>query len=515
MKQVHEEKRIFCYHNVLNNGVTGSCHVLDFKFANDEHHIFLADVGLFLGGETETTKEGRRNEDMMNNMCFPLEMDEIEGIMISHCHTDHIGRLPMLVHLGYEGPIYVSYATAVLLKNALSDCYRCTKRIYQNLYDEGDVEKTLQLLKVVDFNRTFNVLDDGENKIDLTFFMNGHLLGSANMLFRAKERDTKGLNIFYIGDYKKDNIFFDVKFIPKWVYNLPINLIVESTYGTSDSTDIEYTFQNNVARAAKRGGTIIIPVIALERTEIVLYNLKCMQQNKILDTNIPIFLVGKLASKYLKVYQSTSTRRKKLGLKEGMANFVPRNFSVVSGQNVNELLWSKKQMIVLATPGMMAQGNSYNFIMKHIENGRDLIQITSYVASDFGNKILNAKKGENLKFLSGQRLNVRAEIKQSVEFSAHAKRDELYNDVIRKFKNIVCLTIVHGEPNVRKSFAEYVRKQPDFPNVPIVIGNRNKKIRYSADESPKVIGCRLKNVVSLTTSRRRKKKEKTYKHRNW
>ena len=102
-----------------------------------------------------------------------------------------------------------------------------------------------------------------------------------------------------------------------------------------------------------------------------------------------------------------------------------------------------------------------------------------------------------------------------MEFSAHAKRDELYNDVIRKFKNIVCLTIVHGEPNVRKSFAEYVRKQPDFPNVPIVIGNRNKKIRYSADESPKVIGCRLKNVVSLTTFKRRKKKEKTYKHRNW
>lgn len=508
-----KDRRLSCHHTVLNNGVTGSCHILDFRFSNDEHHLFLADVGMFLRGEAEDLQK-RENGYLVNNLSFPIEMCDIEGIMISHNHTDHIGRLPLLVHLGYKGPIYVTYATALLIKDALMDCYKCTRRTLQ-LYNEIDVERTLNLLRIVDFNKTIRVYNNGSNgrkSVDVTFFMNGHLLGSACMLFHAKE-EKEDLNIFYTGDYKKENIFFDAKPIPQWVYKLPMNLIVESTYGTSDSADIEYTFQKNVIRATRRGGTVIIPVIALERTEVVLYNLKQMQRDEILDTNIPIFLVGKLAVQYLHVYhQKNSLVKSRLGLINDAINFIPKNFSVVSGENIDDILWSRKQMIVLATPGMMTQGNSYNFIMKHIENKKDLIQITSYVASEFGNKILNAERGEQLTFTNNHRAMVKAEVEQTNEFSAHAKRDELYNDVIRKFEKIECLTIVHGEPEVRRSFAEYVKSQKGFSkDTPVIIGDKNKKIIYS-NNGPKEVYEKLENIEPLII-RIRETKRKNYKFR--
>ena len=505
--------RVFCYHSCLNDGVTGSCHILDFKFSHGLRYKVILDLGLFLGGETEKTKEASKAEEESNNYFLPIGINEVSAILISHAHTDHIGRLPLLVHLGYGGPIYVTYGTSRIIEDALMDTCNCLRRESKYLFSQQDVKKTISLLKIVNYNEETTIVDDGERKIVATFLSNGHLLGSSMISIQGMERGLVPVNVFYTGDYRENNVFLKAKRITKKFFNLPTNLIIESTYGNSDSTNIEYSFKNNVVRAAKRKGSIIIPVIALERAELVLYNLKKLRHDKLLSSTIPIYLVGNLATEYLKLYsEKDPIEREKLGLEEDMKNFLPENFSVANGEDANAILKSKKQMIVLATPGMLSGGHSNNFLMKHIENENDLIQITSYMASEFGDSILNAKNGDKLTFLNGKTATVKAEIRATGEFSGHAKRDELLN-LINKFKNLECVTIVHGEPEVKQSFENYVRSSPEFPKkVPVVVGWKNQKIRYSTGE-PKIINYIPENMLETrVTVKKNEEREYHFNH---
>ena len=225
----------------LHKEVTGSCILNIVKFPDGNTKKIIVDCGLF---QEMDYSELNKN--------LPFDAGDIDYVVVTHNHVDHTGRLPLLVKNGYRGNIHMSYSTSKLIPNALEDSYKVLKNKSKmanepQLYSDSDVEETLKLVKGHPFEEAI-WLDDN---IKLTFFMNGHLPGAIIVLMQIKYRDCsdkyyENINLLFTGDYNNRNIFFDVKPLPKWVYQLPITIVQESTYGDMDSTEIEYVFEKNL-----------------------------------------------------------------------------------------------------------------------------------------------------------------------------------------------------------------------------------------------------------------------------
>lgn len=438
----------------LFSGVTGS-RILNHEKDNSENEEikYCVDFGLHMGGNT--THSITSVEDFSNNYYLP-DCKSIQFILLTHAHTDHEGLLPFLVRNGYRNPIYCTKATHSILYHALVDNQKCLVREHHPLYELTDVITTLSLIEDVEFNVPFYPIkkiekgeEVNEERIQVTFFPNGHLLGSALIFVQEKNYLKDTINILFTGDYKRKNLFFSVTDLPKWIYKLPINIVIESTYGDKDSKDVKPGFKKYLMPAIERGGIVLIPVISLERTEIILYNLKRLQEENVLSEEIPIFLIGGgLAETYLKLYR----QRKDIGINPEKQDFLPKNFQITSKESLN----LKKQKIILATPGMMTGGVSLNIAKQLVTYKKNLILFTSYVVEGIGREYLETPQGEMIQY-NGHSILKSAEVKACEEFSAHAKRDELVN-FLAKFSDINLLIINHGDPEVKKKFAKNILK---------------------------------------------------------
>lgn len=468
-----EEKRkeIFAYHTSLNDGVSGSCHSINCVFPSGVTKTYLTDVGLFMGDDLKTRDE---ESDELNET-FPFKVDKIDGVFITHVHMDHCGRLPLLCKLGYNKPIYCTKASAALLVHGLADCCRLLAARDKELYEMVDVETALSLIKVVDFNETFSLFDDNESSVQATFFMNGHLLGAAMILIQLSHRGSETVNLFYTGDYKKESLFFKSDKLPSWVRNLPLTFICESTYGSTDITDVVEKFEKDIRAAVLKSAKIVIPCIALGRTEVVLYHLYKMQQLRLLPDDIPINLVGRLATSYFNIYHNRSD----LGLDE-TKKVVPENFHIIR-KDENIYQNESGASITLVTPGMMTGGNSLRYAFECVSaSPRNLVEFTSYLPEGgIAEELLNTPKNCELMLRSGLHCSVIGDVKQTSEFSSHAKRDELL-ELLSEFKNIKCLLITHGSPEVRKIFADSVRNNPDLTIENVEISSRDYVYRIDS-----------------------------------
>lgn len=100
-------------HHGAEHGVTGSCH----EFFMAPSASVLIDCGLFQGPEAFVANQG---------IDFPL--DNVQALIITHAHIDHVGRLPALLAAGYRGPIYCTPATAILLPLVLEDAMNVSRQ---------------------------------------------------------------------------------------------------------------------------------------------------------------------------------------------------------------------------------------------------------------------------------------------------------------------------------------------------------------------------------------------------
>ena len=152
--------------------VTGSCFLAVLKLPNRETVKFVIDCGLFQ----------EKEYDSLNNE-LPFDCDEISFVVVTHNHVDHIGRLPLLFKRGYNGKVYCSTQTKILLPLALNDSQKvlddvCKRKHQSSLYNVKDVETTLNNVVGVDFNNKIKVTPN----IEVTFLENGHLIGAAMIL---------------------------------------------------------------------------------------------------------------------------------------------------------------------------------------------------------------------------------------------------------------------------------------------------------------------------------------------
>lgn len=425
----------------IHKEVTGSCILNTIKFPDGSTKKVVVDCGMF-----------QEKEYAELNKSFPFIPADVDHVVVTHNHMDHIGRLPLLVKQGYHGKIHMANATSVLIKPALFDGLKILQNRYEVfneplLYTADDVSATVALIEAHPFEKS-EWLD---KNIKMTLFMNGHLPGAAIILLQIYCKESETINLLYTGDYSNHNSFFDVKPLPKWVYDLPITIVQESTYGDMDSSTIEPVFKENIKAAIEAKKQIVCPVFSLARSQEIMLTIKQMQDEGIISKSIPIYYDGKLGNTYNSIYSSGL-----LDLNENSKNFYPANFTVVENkQKRNSIIADNSCKIILTTSGMGTYGPSRTYLPAMLTKGNCLIHFTGYLAEDsMGRTIYEATPGSVVEMM-GLQVKKRAEVKYTSEFSSHAKADELIN-FLRPFKDIKMVLINHGEANTKVTYSQKV-----------------------------------------------------------
>lgn len=428
-----------------NKYVTGSCNRNTVHFSDGEVFRFLVDHGMYQG-------EGHKGIEYNDS----VNPEKIDTILLTHTHLDHDGALPIFVRQGYNKSIYMSDSSASVIDIGLFDSYNIMKRDAKLkgrpvLFTEKDIEQTLNQIKSVKYEQTVHI----HNNITVTFFNNGHLIGASVILVQID--DPRGIiNLLYMGDYKPDNIFLDIKPLPSWVYALPnLTIISESTYGSTNSCDIEHHWENDIIEACSKNSLIFNCAFGQGRAQELMFRIRRLQDEGKIPKDYPVKIDGKTTIAYTFRYLDRSNIIK---IKEDALNFLPYNVQFVDDKTRPAMLNIKNRAIFISTSGMGSNGPAATYIPHFLSNPNALLYIPGYASEGtLARKILEADYGELVFFKDGGSAVKNAEVKWTGEFSSHAPAD-----VLIEFYNMfspMSILFTHGEPEKKEILEERTRRE--------------------------------------------------------
>jgi len=259
-----------------------------------ETQKILVDCGLVQGGNFS---------DDRNWGDFPYVPASIDTLFVTHAHTDHIGRIPRLVKEGFRGKIYSTPPTRDIVEFMFEDALKVMKDELEKregrqdpLYNEDDIKQALSQWEVFEYHEKID-LKDG---VSVHFLDAGHILGSAMVEFA---RNNKKLVI--TGDLGNDKALLARK--TEELDNVSF-LVMESVYGDRNHEGIETrqeVLKNAIELVRRKNGVLLIPAFSLERTQVILYELNNLVEEKKIPS-VPIFLDSPLGSKVTVVYSKAS-----------------------------------------------------------------------------------------------------------------------------------------------------------------------------------------------------------------
>ena len=436
--------------------VTGSCTLVTVRFRNGERVKFLVDCGSIQG-------EGDLRHDFIRNSKLEYNPDDLIATIITHAHLDHCGRVGLLKG---KCPIICSKGTFLLMKNALADNFQimseqASKLRVQLPYRNKDLSNSLSNVKTVDFGESVYIHD----KIKVTLFANNHIFGASIVLIQIMDTDGfyKEVNLLFTGDYNSKNRFLEqMEELPEWVKDLHLTVISEATYGKSSKEDITYeAFRNNIKDFIKNQSSedwvIVIPAFSLGRTPEVLYELKSMEKNGDLPKDCEIICDGRLSQSHIStMLKNWETFR----IKEEMLDFEPK-FLILAGKELRaSLIFNKPKcpIIIVTSSGMGTHGPARSYLPHFCQSKNCLIHFTGFtVEGSLGRRLQDAPLGSIVK-ISGAYKHMNAVVKSTNEFSSHAMGDEII-EFLEQFKNLECIIINHGEPEIKEFFAKRIDKE--------------------------------------------------------
>lgn len=434
-----------------HSGVTGSCILNSVHWPSGRNVRFIVDAG---------AAQGIDNKGFYN-LYFPYNTEKISFAILTHGHHDHQGMLPVVIRQGFRGPIFCHYATSTLMNISLYDSCRIEDSYTgEPLCSQNEVEKTLDKLVGCCYKR---ILKPDKN-IRVVFYTNGHLVGAVLTLVVITCPGEEDITLLYTGDYKDNNIFFNVEMPPKQVRDLNISAIFcESTYGHVDSTNpmFEKCLQSNSVQALKDGKTIIYPAFSQGRCQEILFHVRTWKQKGLIPENIPVYLDGKSAQEYTTNYMYTD-----LGIKKLMQNFVPKELKFIprTRDRMNyrrEIMGNNNPKIIISSGGMASYGPVVNYIDYYLSRDDALIHLLGYCSPDTqGHKLLITPSGEKLTY-NGHEYVMKCSVAKTSELSGHAPRDKMLR-LIKMFPNTKSIIINHGEKETKVKFREYLLEHLDL-----------------------------------------------------
>ncbi|MES2924133.1 MAG: MBL fold metallo-hydrolase [Verrucomicrobiota bacterium] len=426
---------------------TGSQHLLEINGKR-----ILLDCGLY---------QGSRKHAYDVNCCFPhYDPKSIDAVILSHAHIDHSGNLPNLTSKGYTGNIYATHATRDLCQIMLADCARIQESDMEwlnkhrkkeglepatLLYTEQDAERCLRQFVTVSYDRPLPVTDG----VTVTFIDAGHILGSAQVLLEVDDHsDGKKKRFLFTGDVGRgsNEVLRDPVPVPDIDF-----LLMESTYGGREHEappGVGDHFGEIIRQAVRRGGKILIPAFAVERTQQLLYVLNELFVAGDIPA-IPVYVDSPLAVSATEIYRlhpESFNQEVYDSLFERQNPFGFENLTLVRSVNgskaLNDIIGVA---IIISASGMCEAGRILHHLKNNIGDAKTTVLFVGYCADNtLGRRI---RDGEREVPILGGRYKVRAKIEIIDSFSGHADHSELldYFERITGPKERVWL--VHGEPD--------------------------------------------------------------------
>ena len=424
--------------------VTGSCHLLE--VANEK---LLIDCGLFQGG---AALEAR------NLSPLPFDPASLSQVLLTHAHLDHCGRLPLLVKHGFTGPILATAATVEIAKFILLDAAHVMHEDFVAQrrrgrrrgemppfppYDEQDVLETIsRLTPIPGFDHP---LPCGP-RVQVTFRNAGHILGSAFL-----ELEVKAGNITERVTFSGDLGNPGRQVVPDYDPPHPCDLVYcESTYGDRQHRDpsaSQTEFAQVIGESLGRGGNVVIPSFALERSQDVLFELKEMHQQRRLPQGTRVFLNSPLAINITRIY-----RRFPGGLGPDLQRALqagddPFSFAgveyVKTEQESRQLNELEGRSVFIAGSGMCNGGRVVHHLKHNLWRPEASVVLVGYQAKDTLGRLLVERRPTVR--IHGEDIAVRAQVYTINGFSAHADQAALLRWLEGTQRAQVRL--VHGEAN--------------------------------------------------------------------
>lgn len=498
------EKKLKVYVSTPMIGVTGSLYLVDIKFSDDSNLRLVIDCG----------KENIEFEGYETFSGFYFNPESINCVLLTHCHLDHFGKLAELYHDGasVNCKVICTPGTSALLPTALMDAYHVDQTHGDATYGKDDVEKVINSMYTIDYNQSIVIEEIPGNEVKITCLYNAHIPGACMYLLSVSDKEDWQTQYFlFSGDYKDKPALAKKMVIPQEIYELPINLFLESTYGnTIEKDNTGDLLIDKIERYLDDGKkNIVIPSISLERLQIILLNLKYAQEDGRISADIPIFVHAPLGMSYSEKFMHDN----RIKLRRDCKDFYPENMVVEPKIGFSE---TNPQIIIAG--GGMGHGPSRQYIIDALPREDSVIIFTCYQAEGtLGRKILDEKFDSQIQISDSQNVSKKAAIDWTGEFSGHAHLRAL-RKFIRKFDNLRSIAISHGEASARANLIDEAENIVDCPVRNIdryvyftYVDNELHKIRNS-NLNPSECDYKKKDET-ISLKKKKKKKEKGRKNK--
>jgi metallo-beta-lactamase family protein len=439
--------------------------------AETEHHPFAGGTVDLLGAAHAVTGAMTRVELGANSILvdcgvaqgdearrwrFPDRALDVDAVILTHGHNDHVGSLPVLLDRGYNGHIYGTRSTLDLADIVIRDGLHlqgASKREQDNFS-----RRLRELAHPVRYDKeTWHA----RGPIRFTLHEAGHILGSSSVdLCNDKNR------VIVSGDLGRPNspILRDPNRI--WTQTMPVDVaVVESTYGDKNHAqghdDIEVTLERIIHQALRDGGHILVPAFAIGRTQLLIYHLNTLiESRRIPDIAVAIdtpmgLRVTELYSQARHLYDRDAIAKLEAG--DDPLNF-ERLFAVNKQTESVQLRDAIEPMLIIAGSGMCTGGRIVGHLQELLPRPETCVVFIGYQAAGTpGNQIQHARKGDSI-WLGGQNVRLAATIETISGLSAHADRNELA-DWICALPETRRIALHHGEPQAQHAFSNWLNTQ--------------------------------------------------------
>ncbi len=414
----------------------------------------LVDCGLFQGIKSIRKK----NWDP-----FPVDVKTIDSVVLTHAHLDHCGYLPLLARQGFENPIFATHYTAelasVILHDSahlqMEDAKYAAKKGYSKheiplpLYNVDDTEAALKLFKRVAFHSRVQVAPDAW----VTWYPSGHILGSAFLIL-----EIGGKSVLFTGDMGRHN--HPLLSNPDNPPAIHLDAVVtESTYGNRKHDAKPEDFARELNAAIKRGGSILIPAFAVDRTEVILMALRELMEKKLIPL-IPVYVDSPMALTALNFYREAitqNTQEIRDGVSKKWANQDPfdsgklmQALTTEESKQINEI---SETSIIISASGMATGGRVVHHLEHMLPDPKNTVILVGYQAVGSRGRLL--EEGATEIKMHGNLIPVRAHIAKVNSFSVHADADELIEwlGTVSKPEKIF---VIHGEQGAQEAMANRI-----------------------------------------------------------
>lgn len=404
---------------------------------------------------------------------FPVPLETIDLLLLTHAHLDHSGRIPKIVRDGFSGTILTTPASADVLSIALMDSARIQEEDAEfkrkrhakegrtaahpeiPLYTVEDVQASMPLVEEIPYDKEVTLND----RVSFRFRDAGHILGSAMIEVRAAGAGG-ARTIVFSGDIGQ----WDKPFVrDPSVFERADYVIMESTYGDRDHEDpasVDTLLADAVNRAARAGGNLVIPTFAIERAQELMYYFSRLVRAGRLP-GVRYFLDSPMAREVTEAFArhpDVLDEEARALFREGQSPFDFPGLSIVrtieESKAINDL---RGTSVIMAGSGMCTAGRIKHHLVHNIQRPESLLLFVGYQAREtLGRQIL---EGVSPVRILGQTLSVRASVSKINGFSAHADRRAIgrWLDAFRVPPRR--LFVNHGDPEVAVKLADTIRAE--------------------------------------------------------